>query len=208
MKRILILTALFCVFSTIFGKSYVPYVDIKAAQNRIDKMKKQNADYEKENTKLLKENEELKKKIDNWNTFIEKKLDPLLIAVKAKGKKLYALFLTIKDEETLKWARKAKKENEALAENLKTKRKNTENQIENAEAQRDKNFRTINDNRLKIRINLDKIETEKASVDKTKKQKSIVETFQKEMDDFQKKAKDILSKASEAHSNDDSAETK
>jgi chromosome segregation ATPase len=154
----------------------IPYVDIKEAQNQIEKLQAANEELSAQSEELREQNTELESTIEDNQTQINE-IDLILEKVKQKGADLYSIYNDIVDKEQKQRAQEAIQRNRDLRNEMERKQDTLKKNLDSARKQMEENKTQIDINNRKTARNIDTINLLNASIEKTRTQTQVLNSY-------------------------------
>ena len=197
-KVLLAAVVLFFIISLpfVFSEEKIPYVDIEEAQSQIDELTAENEQMDGQTTELQSENEQLESDIEEWQKQINE-IELVLERVRQKGADLYEIYSDIVDKPTKEKANEAISRNRDLRNQLEDKKEVLAKQIEEAQKQKESNNKQVGINNKKIARNTDTINLLTASIEKTRTQTEVLNSYIDTVNDINEEAAKFLSSTEE-----------
>ena len=197
-KVLLAAVVLFFIISLpfVFSEEKIPYVDIEEAQSQIDELTAENEQMDGQTTELQSENEQLESDIEEWQKQINE-IELVLERVRQKGADLYEIYSDIVDKPTKEKANEAISRNRDLRNQLEDKKEVLDKQIEEAQKQKESNNKQVGINNKKIARNTDTINLLTASIEKTRTQTEVLNSYIDTVNDINEEAAKFLSSTEE-----------
>lgn len=174
----LVASVLFLIVSLpfVYSNEKIPYVDIEEAQSQIDELTAANEQMEKQTGELQNESKQLESDIEERQKQINE-IEMVLERVRQKGADLYEIYSDIVDKPTKEKANEAISRNRELRNQLEDKKEALGKQIEEAQKQKESNNKQIGINNKKIARNADTINLLTASIEKTRTQTEVLNSY-------------------------------
>lgn len=197
-KALLAAVVLFFVISLpyVFSEEKIPYVDIEEAQSQIDGLTAANEQMNQQTSELNGDNKKLESDIEEWQKQINE-IELVLERVRQKGSDLYEIYSDIVDKPTKEKANEAISRNRELRNQLEDKKEVLEKQIEESQKQKEANNKQMGINTTKIARNTDTINLLAASIEKTKTQTEVLNSYIDTVNIINEEAAKFLSSSGE-----------
>lgn len=189
--KIIVALVILMVFTSALFAYEVPLVDIKTAQEEVDKKTKENEEMSKKVEELKARNTELESKIEDAEKKVSE-LSPVLERARRKGQDLYKVFATVKDDEVRSSTKETIDKNNELKQNLQKLRSQLSENIEKYSDEREENIRQIEVLNARMSRNEDAITLLQASIDKTSKQKKELESYVQDVEKYLQESQTLL----------------
>jgi chromosome segregation ATPase len=183
-------------FPLLSEEQKIPYVDIEEAQAKIEKLENANEQMRQESETLQQENSEIETDMEQWQTQINE-INFILDRVKQKAADLYEIKSDIVDKDLKKKATDAIERNRNLRDELEDKKESLQKKIKNAEEEMEDNKKQININNRKIARNIDTVNLLNASIEKTRTQQEMVDSYISTVKDINSEAAQFLDEDTE-----------
>ena len=154
----------------------IPYVDIKEAQNQIERLQAENEELSAQSEELREQNIELESTIEENQTQINE-IDLILEKVKQKGADLYSIYNDIVDKEQKQRAQEAIQRNRDLRNEMERKQDTLKKNLDSARKQMEENKTQIDINNRKTARHIDTINLLNASIEKTRTQTQVLNSY-------------------------------
>jgi len=169
----------------------IPYVDIPKAEAEIEELTKANKEMQTQNKELQAEIVTEEDLIEDTQKTINE-IEFILERVKAKGSDLYEIYSDIVDAETKVKAKETIDKNRDLRNQLESKKKENQAVIEESQKIIESNKKQININSNKISRNIDRVNMLNASIEKTRTQTQVLNSYIDSVDEINKEAEAVL----------------
>jgi chromosome segregation ATPase len=195
--------ACFLLFFAIIGLPFlfsqdqkIPYVDINEAQSNIEELQSLNESLEAESEELRRENIELNESTEQFQKQINE-IELILEKVRQKGADLYNIYNDIVDKEQKQRAQDAMQRNRDLRKEMERKKDELQKQLESSRKELEENKEQIDINNRKIARHIDTINLLNASIEKTRNQTQVLNSYINTVSDINDEATKFLDTSNE-----------